>query len=403
MQFRRLRTRLEAVGAKSRYLPLLASIGRDRDPAIGPLELMVDFCNACNLHCLCCYNYSPLSPCRFDREERLRAFPTDLFLRLLGDCTDLGVRKINLAGYGEPLLHPDCEMLLREMGRGGLQAYVTTNGTLLSKYAWAVRSLYGATVSVHAGSEETYRIMHPSDPAESWNKTREGLRLLQAAAVPTSIAFVLCSENAGDLENVIDLAGEFGAHLAVQPIRPFIRAAEGKAAFDPEKSGALQLERRQVDELVEKRSALARRAAARGVPVYGLWEFLDLTGQAAVADDPGTSRHMGDLYDRQPCYVGWHFSRILLDGTVTACCQCVGGITLGNIRERSFAEIWRSQEYRAFRNETLQFPLRETGIWRACQCTVCDQVPRNLRIHQQLTGNGPLSQLVRMARPLARR
>lgn len=365
---------------------------------------MVDFCNACNLHCLCCYNYSPLSPCRFNREERLRAFPTDLFLSLVEDCARLGVPRISLAGYGEPLLHPDLTTILAALRQRKIKAFITTNGTLLRRHPELTDLLYGAVVSIQAGSPEAFRRMHPNDPTASWPRVLEGLRLLQQGGVPTSLAFVLCSENYQDLEAAIDLAGEYGASLAIQPIRPFVRKAEGQAEFDAEQKGLLRLTEAHLSELLARRDSLRRRAEQRGVSVYGLWDFLALAERGLTGDaETGTSERLGDLYQQQPCYVGWFFSRVLIDGTVTACCQCVGGISFGSIARQSFAEIWRSPQYRWFRTTALHAPLHETEIWKCCECTVCDSVTKNRRAHQILNGPTPAALALRLIHPLVRR
>ncbi|MBN1165472.1 MAG: radical SAM protein [Candidatus Krumholzibacteriota bacterium] len=388
----------------SHYFPLLASIGPGRDPAVGPQEVMVDFNNSCNLHCLCCYNYSPLSPCRFEEEERLRHFDPDLFVRLLDDCASLGAVNINLAGYGEPLMHPQAGKLLREIGGRGLKASIVTNGTLLTRFTVVSELLSGATVSIQAGSEEIYRRMHPRDSEKNWRRVQEGLDLLHRAGIPITIAFVLCSENYRDVGAAVELAGRYGANLDIQPIRPFIRREEGKPDFDPAQETRLRLTESQLKELLENRKAINRLAAARKVSIYGLDDFLDLSA-SALSGDP--EARIGDpareFYTRFPCYTGWYFSRVLMDGTVTPCCQCVGRISLGNINHSSFADIWRSDAYRRFREQTLRVPLLDTEIWNLCQCHLCDSIMRNRLVHQHLRGQGKVGRLFRLLKPWLRR
>jgi len=345
MNTRRIRAAWGRLGTAARYFPIVSSIGRDRDPVAGPVEVMVDFCNPCNLHCLCCYNYSPLSPCRFDREERRRCFPADLFVDLMDDCASLGVRYVNLSGHGEPLMHPECERLLGAIGERGLRAIITTNGTLLSKYPKAADLLSYAVISIQAGSREVYERMHPRDGKGNWSRVLDGLRLLSDAAVPTSLVIVVCTENYRDLGAAIDLAGEHGADVTVLPITPFIRKEAGRAEFDPEQTDTLQLTDEHLAELRAEYPALREHAAARGVALHGLDNML-MPPAAGRAPSPQGAEARSSLYDRQPCYAGWYFSRVLMDGSVTPCCQCVGGITLGNIHERSFAKIWRSAECR---------------------------------------------------------
>ncbi len=383
---------------------MLASIGRESDPIVGPLEVMVDFCNSCNMHCLCCYNYSPLSPCRFDAEERKHHFPPDLFIQLLDDCAALGVNTINLAGYGEPLTHPECEKLLGEIRKRRLKASITTNGTLLTRYPKLTELLSSAVISIQAGSAECYARMHPIDPPQRWQHVLNGLQMLHTAHIPKTFAFVLCSENYRDLPALVDLAGTYDANIDIQPIRPFIRKEEGKAEFDPDKLTMLRLTESHLTELLDQQQELNQRAAAKGVTIYGLDDFLALAARKRTGDPDARVEDPAEaFYKQQPCYVGWYFTRILMDGSVTPCCQCVGRITLGNINERPFTDIWLSSDYRRFRTDSLHVPLSETDIWARCQCGLCDSVTKNRRVHERLTATGLTGTLIRLAKPLFQR
>ena len=45
-----------------------------------------------------------------------------------------------------------------------------------------------------------------------------------------------------------------------------------------------------------------------------------------------------------PCYVGWHYARVLTNGDVIPCCKA-SSHPLGNIYRNSFSEIWNSSAY----------------------------------------------------------
>jgi len=378
---------------------MLASIGPECHPVVGPESVMVDFCDTCNMHCLCCFNYSPLGPCPFNKDQRKRSFPKEMFIRLLDACESLGVATINLAGYGEPLMHPDSAELIEEIRKHHLKAAITTNGSLLTQYPEIVNILSSAFVSVHAGSSEVYTRMHPVDSPGNWQRVLDGFNLLHSKSIPITIGYVLCSENYQDIGNAIELAAEYGADIAIQPIQPFIRKEEGVLEFDPAKKDTLQLTEQHLDELLSMQEGLNRLASAKGVSLYGLDDYLFLAVDRRRGDpDDYVNDTMGSLYDRQPCYIGWFFSRVLMDGSVTPCCQCVGGITLGNINNKSFSEIWRSPEYQWFRTAALHVPLRETDIWQNCQCTICGTVTKNRKIYKRLAGGGFSETIFRLAR-----
>jgi len=392
------------VNRNVRNFKIVASIGRNRDPLTAPQEVMVDFCNLCNLHCLICFNYSPLGPCPFTPDQRRSHFPGELFKELIEDCAELGGTRINLAGGGEPLTHPESGELIEEIRKHGLEAAITTNGTLLYRYPALADILTSAVVSVHAGSEEAYRRMHPADSPKQYQRMLEGLELLQSGSVPTIIDYILTTENYMDLESAINLAGKYGAAVAFQPLKPFIRKEEGSLELDPQKKNVLQLTRRHIEELIERKPDLDRLAAERGVSVHGLDDFLSLeSGKAAGESDDYIDNPVEDFYESSPCYAGWYFSRILIDGSVTPCCQCKDKITMGNINEKRFIEIWRSPQYRWFREKAFTVPLKSTEIWDHCQCGFCDMVTRNRKFDRIIRGGGIAGAVVRLAGAALRR
>jgi MoaA/NifB/PqqE/SkfB family radical SAM enzyme len=330
-------------------------------------------------------------------------FPGDLFVRLLDDCKDLGVRYINLAGGGEPLLHPDCAALFEEIANRKLKAILTTSGVLLTRFPEAACAAERVAVSTLAGSESGYREMHPNDSPDCWQKVLDGLGMLRQAGISTTINFVLCNRNYRDLGAVVDLAAAYRADLMINALIPFVRESEGKKRFDQNRLAELQLSGKQQQKLRDRCDDLERRARSKGVRMRGLRD--SLTPAVSMPHEnhnssPEYSR--GDVYDRQPCYTGWYFSRVLIDGTVTLCCHSLDSVALGNLHEKSFREIWSSREYNYLRTEGFKLPLRTSKLWQRCNCRICDDTERNQRIHRHLTGAGPAGKLVSAWRRFAR-
>jgi hypothetical protein len=67
---------------------------------------------------------------------------------------------------------------------------------------------------------------------------------------------------------------------------------------------------------------------------------------------------------------------------VTPCCHCEETI-LGNIAERSFADIWRGALYNDFRSACRSMPRTGQGICHEC-FTTCNMAADNLRIHRRV-------------------
>jgi MoaA/NifB/PqqE/SkfB family radical SAM enzyme len=75
----------------------------------------------CNLACTYCNEFDDFSP----------PVPTDEMLRRIDKLADLGTTIITFSG-GEPLLHPDLDVLIRHVHARGIIATLITNGLLLT-------------------------------------------------------------------------------------------------------------------------------------------------------------------------------------------------------------------------------------------------------------------------------
>jgi MoaA/NifB/PqqE/SkfB family radical SAM enzyme len=75
----------------------------------------------CNLSCTYCNEYDDVS----------KPVPTAEMVRRIEHLARLGALSVHLSG-GEPLLHPDCDEIIRCIRRNGMSAGLLTNGYLLS-------------------------------------------------------------------------------------------------------------------------------------------------------------------------------------------------------------------------------------------------------------------------------
>jgi MoaA/NifB/PqqE/SkfB family radical SAM enzyme len=76
----------------------------------------------CNLSCAYCNEYDAVSP----------PVPTEVMLQRIDRLAALGTSIISISG-GEPLLHPDLDLIVRRIRERGMIATLITNGYLLSR------------------------------------------------------------------------------------------------------------------------------------------------------------------------------------------------------------------------------------------------------------------------------
>jgi radical S-adenosyl methionine domain-containing protein 2 len=140
----------------------------------------------CNMRCRYCYAH-------FLQERSVAPLATKHLVSLMAQLTKAGVRRVTFAG-GEPTLHPQLLLLLREAGKRSLVASLVTNGSLIDE-AWLKRhgpylrwitlsidSTDGATaraIGRHAGPHDychPMHVLHVADLVHAWNTVRPASR-----------------------------------------------------------------------------------------------------------------------------------------------------------------------------------------------------------------------------------
>ena len=91
-----------------------------------PEELVVEVSSMCNMNCLYCFR-------RAARDLEPRYMNLDLFKILIVEASSIGIKKIVFSGWGEPLLHPYIDYMIRLCRDLGLSVALNTNGVLLYK------------------------------------------------------------------------------------------------------------------------------------------------------------------------------------------------------------------------------------------------------------------------------
>ena len=136
--------------------------------------------------------------------------------RNLDDLRRLGVRVVDFTG-GEPLLHPQLDVLLREAKARGFLTTVTTNGLLYPKRAAALRGLVDL---LHFSIDAPYPGAHDrSRGVRCFNRLLESIETAVALGERPDLLFTVTNESYPYLETIYErFARPNGLVLIVNPV-----------------------------------------------------------------------------------------------------------------------------------------------------------------------------------------
>jgi cyclic pyranopterin phosphate synthase len=144
-------------------------------------DLRVSVTDRCNFRCTYCMPREVFDAgYKFLPHDAILSF--EEIARLAGVFVGLGVEKIRLTG-GEPLVRRDVPRLIQLLAPLGAELTLTTNGSLLSKNAAALKKagLQRVTVSLDSLDDATFRAMNDADFPVA--KVLEGIEAAAAAGL----------------------------------------------------------------------------------------------------------------------------------------------------------------------------------------------------------------------------
>jgi radical SAM protein with 4Fe4S-binding SPASM domain len=384
---------LEEMIERFQQLSHLARIGvgiyTEKRTFSGPLWVQIGVSNRCNYRCVMCWDHPSFVPeedpypdpitSRFYRENpsidrSSNVMEHELFVKTVEDLHALGTRRVDLVGRGEPFLNKDLMNMVSFLKGKEMYCSISTNGSLLTREGLAhliAEEVDQLIVSLNTGRPETYSKIHTTEDASGFHRIKESLielnrlKLKQGADRPClTLSFVLSKLNYSEVRDMITLAREVGATHVI-----FKHAVlyEGTRFLDLSDAEKAQLDR----ELIESE----RLAAGDGIDIK-----LDPPIGSFVPGKEGAPSP-AEVYGEIPCTIGWLFALITADGTVFPCCHCFS--SMGNVRERSFGDIWHAEAYRRFRERAIQLPVTK-GRVPGCRCDICTFTKFNLSVYNHL-------------------
>jgi len=336
----------------------------ERAEPFRPLMVKLKLTWQCNLACPMCHYW---------RRDLPTALTTDRVARTLDDLAALGCAKVHFSG-GEPTIRPDLPDLIAHARQLKLRVALTTNATLITRdlaKRLARAGLNSVCVSIDSPVRSVHDHMRGAPGA--FKRTVAGVRELRRSAqrhgtpLPIRINTVVARENYATLDKLPALAHALGAQsLLLMPV-------------DDRTSALVLNKRRLLDYNQRIAPALASRALAFGLmrQISEAFPFGMTKPELASSRD---GRYARGLYERQPCYAPWTHALVAADARVAPCCGAPF-VTLGELHEQSFAEIWQGEAYRHLRELIRDgTPLPE--------CATCDTfLAENRILHQYLISN----------------
>ncbi|MFO8013034.1 MAG: 12,18-didecarboxysiroheme deacetylase [Phycisphaerae bacterium] len=282
----------------------------------------------CNLRCVHCYS-----------ESRDRDYAGELTgeeaRRLIDDLADFGAPVLLFSG-GEPLLRPDLFDLIHYATERGLRAVISTNGTLIDDAAVErLRDAGLAYVGVSLDGLGDVNDRFRGVPG-AFDRALAGIRRCRDAGVKVGLRFTITRRNAGEVDGIFDLVRD--ERIPRVCFYHLVYAGRGTSLKDEDLGAAAT--RRVVDTVIDRTADL--HARHHGPEVLTVDNHADgpyLVLRMQREGHPRADDALELLRMNQGNQSGRGIGCVSWDGSVHPD-QFWRHVSLGNVRERPFSDIW---------------------------------------------------------------
>ncbi|MEM2999848.1 MAG: radical SAM protein [Candidatus Bathyarchaeia archaeon] len=286
-----------------------------------PLVLSWNFTRKCNLKCAHCYINATA-------QELTDELTTEESKRLIDQICEVSRPLLILSG-GEPLLRPDVYEIIRYGASKGLKMGLGSNGSLINDVAARLLKEAGiATVSISLDSHIPEQHDEFRGVAGSWEKAVGAIKALRENGVLVQVNTTVTQQNYNQIDEIMSLAESLG----VENFHLFFLVPTGRGAKIADISPA------KYESMIKEAFAKAARHKLNVRPSCAP-QFM------RIAKDMGLDMRQWI----RGCIAGLYYCRVYANGAVTPCPYLP--IKLGNVREKSFKEIWfGSDMFKALRD-----------------------------------------------------
>lgn len=332
--------------------------------------------NRCNLKCVHCY--AGAESCSGTDGAELT---TAEGKRLLDDLAEYGVPVVLFSG-GEPTVRSDLTELVSHATDAGLRAVLSTNGTLLTverarELKAAGLAYAGVSVDGLAESNDAFRGVDGA-----FRGAIEGIEACLDAGLKTGLRYTVTERNVDDLDSVVDLLRDVGVDRFCFYHLSYSGRGERMSSVDLDAAA-----RRDVVERICDRTIEAHRAG-EAIETLLVGNYADAAYLVEYARREFGADAAARVYERLARNGGDP------TGERVAAVDCAGNVhptqfwrsySLGNVRDRSFGDIWEDESnplLRAVRNR----PGNLTG--RCAECRYREICRGGSRLRAIASGNG---------------
>lgn len=334
---------------------LPAGVERHATVDWSPAVVFIEVTNRCNLLCETC-------PRTYFTREPLKTLSFDEFVTIVDQFPDM--RRAVLHGIGEPLLNRELPRMIALLKARQVEVLFNSNGTLLTP-AWqealVASGLDQFRCSIDGAEAATYAAIRGADLLHKITEGLEGLaatkRRLGAQHPQVSIWCVATQENLAELPDLVRLAARLGVpEVYVQRLTYFAQEPGTQYGMARQELAIFGHDDDRQEQIIAQCETLS---AALGV------QF-----RASGARNPRGSLQAARLADDAPwraCLRPWTTAYVTANGNCLPCCispfatHDYESLILGNLFERSFADLWNDYLYQQFRVN-----LRSTHPHKAC-------------------------------------
>lgn len=300
--------------------------------SILPYNVVIENTSRCNLRCQHCWRKVVENP---------QDMPFSLYKRIIDEIRP---KKVNIIGNGEPFLHSEIFDFIEYAKHNSCLVYTSTNGTLIDqKKADAIVDLHidSIGVSIDAVKPETYSKIRGGNVERVFDCLTflsEAKRKKNKPEISVGVAFLIQKDNFQEIEEFAKKINQYDGVDFISFQRLKFLSEELRKSKDLLGDITYENISQRLDRL---RNSLRVQIQYDSHVADKMWKK--------------NINSCGVSFTKK-CIQPWYSVYISATGDVLPCCffSATKNISMGNLHNKSFKEIWNNEDYQKFRKALKQ-------------------------------------------------